>query len=122
MPTETAKPHQRLLCWQKTMELVVAVYAATKSFPKDETYGLVSQIRRAAVSAPANISEGAADRSTAEFENFLRIALGSLNELATLLEIAHRVGYLDQDLHAQLHRLLDECLALTYGLKCSLRR
>jgi four helix bundle protein len=70
------KPHKRLVAWQKSMDLVVLVYELTKTFPKEEIYGLCSQMRRAAVSAPSNIAEGAADRSNEQFKNFLAIALG----------------------------------------------
>jgi four helix bundle protein len=114
------KPHQKLLRWQKSVELTVLIYKLTGTFPREETYGLTSQIRRAAVSAPANISEGAADRSRDEFRNFLRIAIGSLNELGTLLEISRRVGYLGTKDFADAQKLLDECLALTFGLRKSL--
>jgi four helix bundle protein len=111
------KPHKRLLAWQKSMELVVLVYEMTRSFPREETYGLTSQIRRAAVSVPSNISEGAAGRSTEQFKNFLGIAIGSLNEVSTQLEIAYRIGYLDLAAYDKPQNLVDECLALTYGLR-----
>ena len=111
------KPHKRLLAWQKSMELVVRVYEITRSFPRDEIYGLTSQLRRAAVSVPSNISEGAAGRSTDQFKNFLGIAVGSLNEVSTQLEIANRIGYINAVVHGETQKLLDECLALTYGLK-----
>ncbi|HEY0080998.1 MAG TPA: four helix bundle protein [Pyrinomonadaceae bacterium] len=111
------KPHKRLLAWQKSMELVVLIYNLTKRFPKDETYGLSSQIRRAAVSVPSNISEEAAGRSVEQFKNFLGIAIGSLNEVSTQIEIAHRIGYLDDSSYTKTERLLDECMGLTYGLK-----
>ena len=111
------KPHKRLLAWQKSMELVVLLYEVTKGFPREEIYGLTSQIRRAGVSAPSNISEGAAGRSTEQFKNYLSTAIGSLNEVSTQLEIARRVGYLNSQTHDRAQRLLDECLALTYGLK-----
>jgi four helix bundle protein len=114
------KPHQKLLCWQKSVELTVLIYKLTGTFPRQETYGLTSQIRRAAVSAPANISEGAADRSRDEFRNYLRIAIGSLNELSTLLEISRRVGFLEAKDFTETQKLLDECLALTFGLRKSL--
>ena len=114
------KPHHKLLCWQKSVELSVLIYELTRMFPREELYGLTSQIRKAAVSAPANISEGAADRSRDEFRNFLRIAIGSLNELNTLLEIARRVGYLKPQDSSKAQKLLDECLALTFGLRKSL--
>ncbi len=111
------KPHKRLLAWQRTMDLVVMVYDLSKCFPREELYGLTSQVRRAAVSAPSNISEGAAGRTPEQFANFLAIAIGSLNEVGTQLEIANRVGYLDEPTLNRAQHLLDECLALTYGLK-----
>ncbi len=114
------KPHKRLVAWQKSMDLVVLVYDATKSFPKEETYGLTSQMRRSAVSAPSNIAEGAAGRSNDQFKNYLSIAIGSLNELNTQIEISLRVGFLSQHKSDELQKLLDECLAVTYGLKRSL--
>ena len=114
------KPHKRLIAWQRSMDLVVLVYELTKSFPREETYGLTSQMRRAAVSAPSNIAEGAADRSKDQFRNFRRTAIGSLNELNTQLEIAFRIGYLSEPSNASAQQLLDECLAVTFGLKRSL--
>lgn len=115
------KPHKRLIAWQKSMDLVVLVYEITKSFPREETYGLVSQMRRAAVSGPSNIAEGAANRSIDQFRNFLRTAIGSFNELNTQLEISLRIGYLNREDHDRAQALLDECLAVTYGLKRSLK-
>jgi four helix bundle protein len=114
------KPHKRLLAWQKSIDLVVKIYELTKSFPRDEIYGLTSQVRRASVSVPSNISEGAAGRSITQFRNFLSIAIGSLNEISTQLEIAYRVGYLDKRKLEDVESRVDECLALTYGLRKSL--
>ena len=114
------KPHKRLLAWRKSMDLVVKLYGLTRTFPREEIYGLTSQIRRAAVSVPSNISEGAADRTLTQFKNSLAIAIGSLNEISTQLEIAQRVGYLEIDVHSEAEKLVDECLALTYGLRKSL--
>ncbi|HEX9961089.1 MAG TPA: four helix bundle protein [Pyrinomonadaceae bacterium] len=111
-----------MIAWQKCMESVVLIYKITRDFPKEETYGLVSQMRRASVSAPSNIAEGAADRSKEQFRNFLSIAIGSLNELNTQLEIAFRIGYLNNANHDEAQKLVDECLAVTYGLKRSLER
>ncbi|HEY8188286.1 MAG TPA: four helix bundle protein [Pyrinomonadaceae bacterium] len=116
------KPHKRLLAWQKSMDLVVEIYDLTKGFPKDEGYGLTSQLRRASVSVPSNISEGAAGRSVTQFRNFLSVAIGSLNEVSTQLEIAYRVGYLDLHKHDSVESRVDECLALTFGLRKSLLR
>ena len=117
---ESKKPHRNLLAWQRSMELVIEIYKITRLFPKDELYGLSSQLRRAAISAPSNIAEGAADRTTQQFYNFLSNAIGSLNEIDTQLEAANRLGYISQQEHSRLHRRLDECLALTYGLRKSL--
>ena len=114
------KPHKNLIAWQKAMNLVVAIYEITKSFPKEETYGLVSQLRRAAVSVPSNIAEGAADRSDEQFKNYLSIAIGSLNEINTQLEVAFRVGYLSEIQHNEIQKLVDECSAVTFGLKRSI--
>ncbi len=121
MSHDNAKPHRNLLCWQKSMDLVVEIYQITRTLPKEELYGLTSQIRRAAVSAPANVAEGAAGRSSAQFRNSLEVAIGSLNELSTLLELCTRIGYLNKAAFENLLAQVDECLALTFGLKKSLR-
>ena len=78
-------------------------------------------MRRAAISAPSNIAEGAAGRSAVQFRNYLSIAIGSLNELATQLEIAHRIGYLDATVFGETESLVDECTAVAFGLRKSLR-
>ena len=75
------------------MDLVLKVYKGTKRFPGSEAYGLINQIRRAAVSIPSNIAEGAGRRTKKEFIQFLFVARGSLSELETQLEIANRLGY-----------------------------
>lgn len=114
------KPHKNLIAWQKAMNLVVSIYEITKSFPKEETYGLVSQLRRAAISVPSNIAEGAADRSNEQFKNYLSIAIGSLSEINTQLEVAFRVGYLSEIKHTEIQQVVDECSAVTFGLKRSI--
>lgn len=88
------KDYRDLIVWQKAMDLVVEVYEATKKFPKEEIYGLTSQVRRAAVSVPSNIAEGQGRRSTKEFLNRLSIAHGSLREAETQIMIAGRLAYL----------------------------
>ncbi len=88
------RPHERLDVWTKSIEFVVAVYKATESFPKDERFGLTSQLRRAAVSIPANTAEGAGRQSTKEFAHFLSNAQGSASEVDTELLIANRLGLL----------------------------
>ena len=86
-----------LVVWQKAMALVTEIYRHTKSFPKDETYGLISQIRRSAVSIPSNIAEGFGRHATNDYLRFLRISMGSLSELETQIEISRNLGYLDND-------------------------
>ena len=91
---ERVKSHKDLKVWQESMNLVIEVYEVSKSFPNHEVYGLVSQVRRAAVSIPSNIAEGAGRRGEKEFIRFLYIALGSLSEVETQLEIALRLNYI----------------------------
>ena len=86
--------HRELIVWQKAVDLVVAIYKLTKSFPKTEVYGLASQMQRAAVSVPSNIAEGHGLKQTQAYARHLAIANGSLTELETQLEIARRLGYL----------------------------
>ena len=86
--------HRDLEVWQKSVELVTKIYRASQSFPKHELYGLTQQLRKAAVSVPSNLAEGAARASRKEFIYFLRIARGSLSEVETQIEIAKRLGYL----------------------------
>ena len=84
-----------LQVWQKAIQLTVEIYKATQTFPREELYGLTSQIRRAAVSVPSNIAEGQGRLNTAEFRQFLGIARGSTCELQTQLEIARAFGFGD---------------------------
>jgi four helix bundle protein len=102
----TERPHEKLICWQKAIELVVEIYGISKAFPKEELFGLASQMRRAAVSIPANIAEGAARRGKTEKRHFYFIARGSLSELETHLVISRRIGYLDQ---AECDRIMSRC-------------
>ena len=89
----TGKPHENLEAWKSAMELVEEIYRITTVFPAHEQYGLVSQMRRAAVSIPSNIAEGAGRNGHREFARFLSIARGSLSELDTQHQIAIRLGY-----------------------------
>ena len=116
---ENEKPHKRLLAWQRSMDLYVEIYRLTGPFPSGERY-LVSQIRSAALSAPSNIAEGAADQSPDQFRQFLGYAIRSLNEVETQLEAARRVGLVADTEAGRIAAMLDECLRLTYGLKRSL--
>jgi four helix bundle protein len=110
------RPHHKLEAWAKGIELVIAIYKDSEHFPKEERYGLTSQIRRAAVSIPANIAEGAARHSRKEFAHFLSNSQGSASELETELIIANRLGYLDETSFQTLIRELDRIGRLITGL------
>ena len=90
----TGRAHYSLDAWKVSRELVSAIYRLTQSFPKEEIFGLTSQMRRAAVSVPSNIAEGAARSGRKEFAQFLNVARGSLSELETQLLIAGDLGYM----------------------------
>jgi len=89
--------YRDLIVWQKSMALVTEVYSITRLLPKEELYGLVSQIRRSAVSIPSNIAEGYGRYSTNDYTRFLQITIGSLYELQTQLEICLNLGYISKD-------------------------
>ncbi len=88
---------RNLIIWQKSMELVTNIYSETKSFPKEELYGLTSQIRRASVSIPSNIAEGYGREGRNDYLRFLNIAVSSLFELQTQLEIAKNLSYINKN-------------------------
>lgn len=88
---------RNLLVWQKSMLLVTKIYTVTNNFPKEEVFGLTSQIRRSAISIPSNVAEGLGRDSNKEFLRFLNISIGSLFELQTQLEIAKNIIYLDEE-------------------------
>ncbi len=115
------RPHKNLDVWKESMELATAIYRATAGFPVSETYGLTGQMRRAAVSVPSNIAEGAA-RSPKEFAQFLTIAGGSLSELDTQLEIALRLSYLTDQQHQALQAALDSIAHKLAGLITHVRK
>ena len=89
------RSYRDLIVWQKAMDMAVACYRLIERFPRDEKYGLALQLRRAAVSVPANIAEGRSRRGKREFARFLAIAYGSLAELETHIQLAERLGYVD---------------------------
>jgi four helix bundle protein len=93
-----ARSFRELVVWQRSMQLATAVYRITSSFPREEVYGLASQIRRSAVSVPSNIAEGQGRLTTGEFRQFLGMARGSNFELQTQLEIARELGICDASL------------------------
>ena len=89
--------HKDLEIWKTGIDLVEVIYKITETFPKNEVYGLVSQMRRAAVSIPSNIAEGAARKGKAEYMQFLYIALGSLSEIETQIIIAKRLSFISDE-------------------------
>ena len=113
---------RELVVWQRAMELVELVYRVTSRFPKEEQYGLTSQLRRAAVSIPSNIAEGQGRSTTRDFLNFLAIAKGSLNELETQILISERLGYLNEQSRSPLLHLITEVARIISGLSASLKR
>ncbi|MGB5102458.1 MAG: four helix bundle protein [Steroidobacteraceae bacterium] len=122
MATGGRNSHKDLILWRKAMELATEAHRLTRLMPRHEMFGLVSQVRRAAVSIPSNIAEGSARRSTREFLAFLHIARGSSAELETQLQVARNVGYLaEQDLEPALVRL-DEVGRLLNAVIAGLRR
>ena len=114
------RKHHQLVAWQAAIALVKKIYETTKFFPQNEVYGLTSQMRRAAVSVPANIAEGAGRTTSKEFVQFLSIARGSLSELNTYLVICKELGYLSDT--SELEALIDRVFGLVGGLINSERR
>jgi four helix bundle protein len=104
--------YKELVVWQKSMEIVFAVYEITKNYPREEIYGLISQIRRCAVSIPSNIAEGRYRGTKKDFVNFLRIAYSSGAELETQIEIAKKI-YENKNLdYTQVDKLLVEVMKM----------
>ncbi|MBL7966234.1 MAG: four helix bundle protein [Prolixibacteraceae bacterium] len=97
--------YRDLIVWQKAMSMVLLVYGETKGFPKEETFGLTSQIQRSVVSIPSNIAEGYGRNSTGDYIRFLQIASGSLYEFQTQLEISSQLGYLSEEKYVEINSL-----------------
>lgn len=116
------RPHNNLDAWKRSIEFVLRIYKVTESFPKDERFGLTSQIRRASVSIPANIVEGAGRKSDKEFIQFLSHAQGSASEVETELLIASRLGYIKAVVYAELEKELDDIGRMITGLSNHLKR
>ena len=113
------RPHKKLDVWNKAIKLVTKIYKITESYPESEKFGLVSQIRRAAVSIPSNIAEGAARKGTKEFQQFLSIAQGSAAELETQLIISAELGFLKED--SSIFDELEDISRMLLGLSRSLK-
>ena len=109
--------YKDLIVWQKAMDLAAEIHRLSKAFPREELYGLTSQIRRAAVSVPSNIAEGHARQSTAEFRNFLSISLGSLAEVDTQQLLAQRFEYLTPDQAKETEGLITQIGKMLHSLR-----
>ena len=119
--TDGIRGYRDLLVWRKAMDWAEGVYEATSHWPRDERFGLISQIRRAAVSVASNIAEGAARRSTGEFIQFLGMSRGSLAEAETQLLLAERLGYLPGSDAGALLSAAEEISRMLVALNISLK-
>ena len=122
MEKRKARHYKELLVWQKGMELAERVYRLTEKFPPEERFGLISQMRRAAVSAPSNITEGQARQSTREFLQFISHAMGSLAELETQLILSERLGRWTTEDAVESHRLIADLDRMLRALRRSLAK
>lgn len=113
--------YRDLMVWRKALDLAEAIYEATSHWPRDERFGLISQVRRAAVSVASNIAEGAARRSTGEFVQFVGMSRGSLAEAETQLLLAERLGYLPASDSAALLGATEEISRMLVALNISLK-
>ena len=101
--------YRDLKIWQRSMDFVEKVYDVSATFPDEEKYGLVAQLRRCSVSVPSNIAEGAGRGTDSQFKRFLEFSMGSINEAQTQLELAYRFGYLEKQ---HIESLLEEALQI----------
>lgn len=116
MNEEVIHSHRELVVWQKAMDLVIAIYALTEQFPKAELYGLISQMRRSAVSIPSNIAEGRRRGSRKDYRQFLIIAYSSGAELETQLEIVRRLPWGKNLNSTHVDTLLDEVMRMSNSM------
>ncbi len=110
------RDYTKIDAWRLADDLTVAIYEKTRAFPREELYGLTSQLRRAAYSVPANIVEGSSRESKREYLHFLHIARGSLSESQYFIHLAHRLGYLNETDKTRLHEMSRETFACLHGL------
>jgi four helix bundle protein len=109
------------MVWEKAHDMVLRIYQVSASFPKEERYGLVDQLRRAAVSVPANIAEGCGRGTDADFARFLQIVMGSASELEYELLLARDLGYLNSQNHLSLEQSIQEVKQMLSGLLIKLK-
>jgi four helix bundle protein len=116
------RDYTKIDAWKLADELVVQIYEVTRSFPKEELYGLVSQLRRAAASVPANIAEGSARGTQRDYLHFLYIARGSLTETQYFLHLSSRLGFTSSDRHATISEQLKRTFACLHALTGAVER
>jgi four helix bundle protein len=121
MRSGAPRDFRELVVWQKAMELAQAIYKLVRVLPREETYGLSAQLRRAAVSVPSNIAEGYARRTTRELVQFVGIAQGSLAELQTQVELTRLLGYVGDESADSTSNLIQECQRLLHSMQATLR-
>ena len=115
------KDFRQLQVWEKSHQLALAVYKATREFPKEELYGLTSQIRRASMSVPTNIAEGCGRYTDAEFARFLQIAMGSASETEYQLLLGKDLRFLSNELYKKLHNDVEEVKRMLASLIITIR-
>jgi four helix bundle protein len=115
------KDFRQLKVWEKSHQLALAIYKLTKEFPKEELYGLTSQIRRSSMSIPTNIAEGCGRNTDADFARFLQMAMGSASEAEYQLILAHDLGFLSKDSYEKLHSEVEEVKRMLASLLKTLR-
>jgi four helix bundle protein len=118
---EVLKSYKELIGYQKGYNLSLEIYKVTKDYPQDERFGLISQMRRSAVSIPCNIAEGYSRKNLKEYIQFLYVAYGSCSELETLLSLSHDLGLLTSEKYSKFYALQEEVAKLLSGLIKSLR-
>ena len=116
------KDYKKLIVWQKAHQLVLGIYKATLSFPKDEQYNLTSQLRRAATSSPTNIAEGCGKFTQSDFARYLQIAQGSAQEVEYLSFLSYELGYIEDEEYKNLNGLVNEVKAMLISLIKKVRK
>ncbi|HXX33246.1 MAG TPA: four helix bundle protein [Thermodesulfobacteriota bacterium] len=111
-----AKMYENLEVWKEAIDLAVTIYSVTDNFPKEETYGLTSQLRKAAVSISSNIAEGSGRKSKKDFRQFVHIASGSLNEVESLLIVSSRLNLIDVEFFKEIKARIQKLGRLIGGL------
>jgi four helix bundle protein len=113
--------HKQLIAWQKSVDLVVAIYTLTQQFPPDERFGLVSQIQRSVTSIPSNVAEGLGRKSDGDFARFLCIAYGSSSELETQILVSYRLNFINEKEYNEINGMITEIRKMLNKLISRLR-